>query len=274
MRVLVLGSDGLVGAAVAACLRGAGFAVVPFDIRAGQDVLDPAQVRAAAEGCEAIVNAAGGSLPGVEPGRGTMTLNVTGNWNVLEAARAVGARRVVTFSSVNVLGVFRGEAKPDYLPIDDDHPIRPPTAYGQAKRLVEELCRCWSETTGIATIVFRPPAVIGPERHAVFQTRRDADPAAEWTPFWEYGAWIDARDLATAVLAALTVPSIRHFTGLVCADDTTSPVPVRELARRLLPEVPWRGPEPEDPTQVLVRCDRARQVLGWAPRHRWQERGL
>lgn len=274
MRVLVLGSGGLVGAAVVARLRAEGMDVMPFDISTGQDVLDPAAVRAAAEGCGAIVNAAGGGLRGVEPGRGTITLNVTGTWNVLDAARAVGASRVVAFSSVNALGVFRGEAMPDYLPIDDDHPIRPPTAYGQAKRLIEELCRCFTETTGIATIVFRPPAVVGPERHARMQALRDADPAAEWDPFWEYGAWIDTRDLAHAVLAALTVPDIRHFTGLICANDTSSPVPVRELARRLLPEVPWRGPEPEDPTRVLVRCDRAKAALFWAPRYRWSDRGL
>ncbi len=255
-------------------LRAEGMDVMPFDISTGQDVLDPAAVRAAAEGCGAIVNAAGGGLRGVEPGRGTITLNVTGTWNVLDAARAVGASRVVAFSSVNALGVFRGEAMPDYLPIDDDHPIRPPTAYGQAKRLIEELCRCFTETTGIATIVFRPPAVVGPERHARMQALRDADPAAEWDPFWEYGAWIDTRDLAHAVLAALTVPDIRHFTGLICANDTSSPVPVRELARRLLPEVPWRGPEPEDPTRVLVRCDRAKAALFWAPRYRWSDRGL
>ncbi|MCX7376606.1 MAG: NAD(P)-dependent oxidoreductase [Alphaproteobacteria bacterium] len=274
MRVLVLGSSGLVGAAVADCLRAEAIEVVPFDIGAGQDVLDPSAVRAAAEGCHAIVNAAGGSMPGVEPGRGTLTLNVTGNWNVLQAARAVGARRVVTFSSVNALGVFRGEATPDYLPIDDDHPVRPPTTYGQAKRLVEELCRCFSETSDIATIVFRPPAVVGPERHAGMQALRSADPAAEWTPFWEYGAWIDTRDLARAVLAALMAPGIRHLTGLVCADDTSSPVPVRDLARRLLPGVPWRGPEPEDPARVLVRCDRVKKALGWAPIYRWSDRGM
>ena len=248
--------------------------VVRFDIAAGQNVLDAPAVRAAAEGCQAIVNAAGGSLRGEEPGRGTVTLNVTGNWNVLDAARAVGAMRVVTFSSVNALGVFRGEGTPDYLPIDDDHPIRPPTPYGQAKRLVEELCRCFSASTGIATIVFRPPAVVGPERHARMQALRDADPAAEWSPFWEYGAWIDTRDVAFAVLAALRVPGVAHFTGLICADDTSSPVPVRDLARRILPQVPWRGPEPADPTRVLVSCDRAKQALGWVPRYRWTDRGL
>ena len=274
MRVLVTGSNGLVGAAAALRLRAEGMEVVPFDVAAGQDILDPAAVLAAAQGCDAIVNAAGGGRAAADEGTRYITQNVTGNWNVLEAARAVGAKRVVTFSSVNALGVFRGEAKPDYLPIDDDHPLRPPTAYGMAKRLVEELCRCFSATSEVATIVFRPPAVLGPERHAKFRALREADPAAEWTPFWEYGAWIDTRDVAWAVLAALRASHVHHLTALITADDTSSPVPVRDLARRLLPGVPWRGPEPADPAQPLVRSDRAKQALGWAPRHRWTEGGL
>ncbi len=274
MRVLVIGSAGLVGAAVVRRLEAEGMEVVPFDMSAAQDILDPAALLAAAQGCTCIVNAASGGRQDGDTGRGFITHNVTGNWNVLDAARKVGARRVVTFSSVNAIGVFRGEARPDYLPIDDDHPLRPPTAYGMAKRLVEELCRCFSATTDVATVVFRPPAIVGPARHAEMQAARDADPSAEWTPFWEYGAWIDTRDVAWAILAALRAPDITHLTALIVADDTSSPVPVRDLARRLLPDVPWRGPEPDDPTGVLVRCDRAREVLGWAPRHRWTERGL
>ena len=274
MRVLVTGSRGLIGGAVVERLRAEQYDVVGFDIADGDDVLDAAGFVAAAQGCEAIVHAAGGHAPNTEPGASFITHNVTGNWNALAAAQKVGARRVVTFSSVNALGIFRGEGKPDYFPIDDDHPIRPPTAYGIAKRLIEELCRCFSVTTGITTICLRPPAVLGPARHARFAAARAADPAAEWTPFWEYGAFIDVRDVAFAVLAGLRCPDPGHVTALLCADDTTSPVPVVELARRLLPEVPWRGGEPADPNALLMRCDRARKVLGWAPRYRWADGGV
>src|SRR5262245_62837504 len=137
MRVLVTGSGGLIGAAVVRRLLAAGDDVLRFDIADGNDVLDAAGVARAAEGCEAIVHAVAAWRRDVEPGQGMITHNVTGNWNVLAAAQRAGIRRVVTFSSVNAIGVFRGEAKPDYLPIDDDHPLRPPTAYGMAKRLVE-----------------------------------------------------------------------------------------------------------------------------------------
>ena len=271
-RILVAGSNGLVGAAVAARLTAEGFVVVPFDVVDGHDIIDAADVRHAAHGCIGIVNAAGGHRPGVEPGASFVTHNVTGNWNMLDAARHWGIGRVVTFSSVNALGCFRGEGPPAYFPIDDDHPIRPPTAYGQSKRLVEELCRCFTATTGIATIVFRPPAVVGPARWRKYAALLAADPAAEWTPFWEYGAWIDTRDVAGAVLAALTCPDPGHLTALIVADDSSSATPPVELAARLHPNVPWRGPKPIDPMASLVVCDRAKAALGWAPVHRWQDR--
>lgn len=274
MRVLVIGSSGLVGAAAAKRLRAEGHEVVPYDIDQGQDILDPEALAAAAQGCDALINASGARSGGAIPGHQTVTHTVTGNFNVLDAARKAGASRVVTFSSVNAIGVFRGEAKPDYLPIDDAHPIRPPTAYGQAKRMIEELCRTFTATTGIATIVFRPPAIVGPERHARMSALRAADPAAEWTPFWEYGAWLDTRDLAFAILAALTVPDPGHICGLIVADDTSSPVPARDLARKLLPDVPWRGPEPQDPSRVLVRDDVIRRALNWQPRYLWSHRGV
>ena len=89
-------------------------------------------------------------------------------------------------------------------------------------------------------------------------------------PYWEYGAWIDVRDVAGAVYAALRRPELTHLTTLIVADDVTSPIPPRELARRLLPGVPWRGLEPTDEWAPLVRSDRARAALGWQPQHRWR----
>jgi UDP-glucose 4-epimerase len=271
MRVLVSGSGGLIGGAVVEHLLAEGDEAVCFDVADNHDVLDSEGYAAAAQGCDAIVHAAGGHRPNAhDPGERFITHNVTGNWNMLEAAHRAGIRRVVTFSSVNAIGVFRGEAPPDYLPIDDDHPIRPPTAYGMAKRLVEELCRCYTVTKQIATTCFRPPAVCGPARRAQFISARATDPAAEWTPFWEYGAWIDVRDVAGAVLAALRRPDLTHLTALIVADDVTSPIPPRELAQRLLPDVPWRGPELANEWATLVRSDRAREALEWRPKHRWR----
>src|SRR6478735_3598534 len=132
MRVLGSGSSGLIGGAVVEQLSAHGDQVVRFDVADGHDVLDAEYYAAAARGCDAIVHAVGGHRPDAsDSGQRFITHNVTGNWNMLEAARDAGIGRVITFSSVTRRGV------PDYLPIGDDDPIRPPTAYGMAKRLVE-----------------------------------------------------------------------------------------------------------------------------------------
>ena len=78
------------------------------------------------------------------------------------------------------------------------------------------------------------------------------------------------RDVASAVYAALCRSELKHLTALIVADDVTSPIPPRDLARRLMPDVPWRGPEPTDEWAPLVRSDRAREALEWRPRHLWR----
>jgi nucleoside-diphosphate-sugar epimerase len=266
MRILVTGCKGLIGRAVVHRLEAEGDGVIGFDRADGDDILDIAALTRAAQGCDGIVHlAALLGRPG-ETDADIMTVNVTGTWNVLAAAKAAGVARVINFSSVNALGIFSGNGTPDYLPIDDAHPPRPTTAYGISKRLGEELCRCFTLQSGITTICIRPPWVCDAAMKQREMARRDADPAAEWTPFWEYGAWIDVRDLADAVIAALRCPDPGHATALVIAGDMASPASARAMARRLLPDTPWQGP---DEAPALVRCDVARDILGWAPRFRW-----
>jgi nucleoside-diphosphate-sugar epimerase len=269
MQILVTGDQGLIGRAVTARLREAGDHVVGFDRADGHDILDSAALARAAQGCAAIVHTAALLGRPWDKPDDIMTVNVTGTWNALAAARAAGARRVVAFSSVNALGIFSGNGTPDYLPIDDAHPARATTAYGISKRLGEEMCRCFTLDTGIPTICLRPPWVSDANRKAAELARRAANPEAEWSPFWEYGAWVDVRDLADAVHLALRCPDPGHMTALVVADDVASATPSMELAARLLPDTPWRGPPLPGPRAALVRSDAARRTFGWRPLHSW-----
>jgi UDP-glucose 4-epimerase len=268
MRVLVTGHQGLIGRAVVDRLQAGGDGVVGFDRTGGNDILDSAALLHAAEGCDAIVHlAALLGRPG-ESDADVMTVNVTGTWNVLAAARAAGVRRVVNFSSVNAMGIFSGNGMPDAFPIDESHACRPTTAYGISKRLGEELCRVFTLQSGISTICLRPPWVCDEARKLRELARRAADPTAEWTPFWEYGAWIDVRDLAAAVAAALTCPDPGHLVALVIGADMCSDHSPEVLARQLLPAVPVHAPLA--PGGALVRSDLARRSFAWQPRHRWR----
>ena len=62
--------------------------------------------------------------------------NVVGTWHVLVAAEAHAVTRVVSFSSAQVFGCADGEGTPEYVPIDDAHPLprRGPTGCRSGSR--------------------------------------------------------------------------------------------------------------------------------------------
>ncbi len=271
MKVFVTGHRGRIGSEITQILEAQGHTVVGYDRADGQDMLDGAAVRAAAKGCEAAIHLAsllGG--PKDDPDE-TMRVSVMGSWHVLQAAEAEGMQRVIYFSSVNALGVFMGLRKPDYLPIDDDYPPQPMSAYGLSKRLVEDMCRYFTERTGISTICLRPPWVSSPEAYERIAQWRAQNPAYDWKARWEYGAFCDVRDVAAAAVLGLTCPDPGHVTLLLCADEIHADRPSREAAQAVHPDVPWRGgPEyAANPQLALVSNQRAKDILGWQPRYGW-----
>lgn len=87
--------------------------------------------------------------------------NVTGTINVFEAARLLGVRKVIFFSSIGVLPPRR------YEPIDVDHPLilarrGPGTgAYGAAKASGELFAYAYSQAYDLDVRIIRPSAVYG-----------------------------------------------------------------------------------------------------------------
>lgn len=275
MRVFVTGNRGRIGSVIQRLLEEAGHTVAGFDIADGDNISDGGAVRTAAQGCDAAIHLA--SLLGRaddDPDE-TIDVGLRGTWHVLMAAKENAMQRVVYFSSVNALGIFMGQAAPDYFPIDDEHPPRPRSTYGIAKHLAEEMCSHFTFNTGIPTVCLRPPAVWLPEWYAGVQQRRAEDPESEWNTRWEYGAFCDVRDVAAAAVLGLTCPDPGHVRILLCADDIGSDTPSRELAARVHPDVPWRGGAEydADPYKALVTTRLAKEVLGWQPQYSWRNQG-
>jgi UDP-glucose 4-epimerase len=263
-----------VGVPVADFLRRRGYEVAGFDLADGADILDLPAVRRAAQGCAAVVHLA--ALPHDTAGRPEqiMAVNVLGTWHVLLAAEAAGATRVICFSSAQVFGIAEGERLPDYFPVDDAHPRRAMRPYGLSKRLAEDLCEGFTARTGIATVSLRPVAVWDEGQYPRVESRWRARPPAEWEPFWEYGAFVDVRDVAAAVDQALTVPVDGHHRVLLCATAIAATAPSLELAARLAPAGPVTDPGRyrADPWAALVDCSAAATTLGWRAAYQWPRR--
>ena len=271
MRVLLTGQAGLAGSVTHRLLAASGFDVRGFDLADGDDLLDRRAVERAAAGCGAVVHAAALSNDNAGTPSQIQAVNVLGTWNALQAAVRGGASRFVYFSSVQVLGIGEGERPPEYLPVDDDHPRNASRPYGLSKCQAEDLCAGVTATSGITTVCLRPFGIWTAARYREVAARRERDPASEWQPFWEFGAFVDVRDVAAAVLAALSRPAAGHLRAILCAPDISASAPGREMARRLLPGVPWRGGDEYDtgPWTALVRS-RAAASLGWKPQYTWR----
>lgn len=89
------------------------------------------------------------------------SINVGGTANVLEAARAARARRVV-FTSTG--GAIYGEGEGQGLPLAEDAPIAPEAAYGQSKFAGEGYLSLYERLYGLSTIPLRLGNVYGPRQ--------------------------------------------------------------------------------------------------------------
>lgn len=275
MRVLFTGDAGVVGRPCVAALRAEGIEVIGFDAVRGQDINDVDALGETIRGCGAVVHAAALAHDRAGSPEQIDVTNVRGTANVLAAARAAGVERFVYFSSMQVLGIAEGERPPAYLPLDDAHPRLATRPYGRSKCAAEDLCATATKEWGVASIALRPVAVWTEKHYRQVTENREADPTSEWTPFWEGGLFIDARDVASAVVLSLRAPVSGHVRVSLCAPDISASAPTLEMVDRFIPDVPWvdgaRDQYESDPWRALVDTSAARDALGWTATHTWQE---
>jgi UDP-glucose 4-epimerase len=269
MRILITGNKGFIGRVVSKELENSGFEIEGFDITEGNDILNYKSLYNKMNGCQLVVHlAAIESTNDID----TMNANLQGTWNVLQSARNNRIQKIVFTSSVDVLGVFQGENNPIYLPLDDKYPCHPKSTYSISKIPAESMCQYFYNATRINLFIIRPPGVWDENTYIKIQSARKARPKYEWDPYWEYGAFIDVRDLARAIRMALE-PKISGFHKyLIASDDiTTSGMTSLELVQKLLPKVEWKGGKEykEKPYKSLIITEGIKQLLNWGPEYSW-----
>ncbi|MBY0493481.1 MAG: NAD-dependent epimerase/dehydratase family protein [Cyanobacteria bacterium] len=88
--------------------------------------------------------------------RKALEVNVDGTWNVIEAARAAGVKRIVYSSSASVYGDAVS------LPMTEDHPFNNRTMYGATKIAAEQFLRSQYEQHKLNYVALRYMNVYGP----------------------------------------------------------------------------------------------------------------
>lgn len=125
-------------------------------------ILDLELLKTISQGVDSIVHlAAIGSVPrSVSSPRPTHEANVTGTFNVLEAARANGVQHTVMASSSSVYG-----ANPS-LPKSEFDWVNPMSPYAASKLALEAYASAFSHSYGLKNITFRFFNVYGPRQRA------------------------------------------------------------------------------------------------------------
>lgn len=279
-RVLVTGACGHFGPWVVRHLVAEGFDVVAVDRRApdgagldGADVrrfelLDRARLAEALSGCFGVVHLAGHNSPVEHPPETVFANNTGATSTVLELAARADVEVTVVASSTSVLGLTYAPRplSPQYVPIDEEHPVELLDAYALAKWVDEQTCRSVHLRTGMCVFVLRFHWVAPPGAAAERARVAAASPERFAHELW---GWVDARDAARAVQLALDSSGPGFGIANVTAADSLAPASTRALVRRFHPSTTIRrGLRGVDSAWSI---ERARQLIGYEPRFSWRE---
>ncbi len=286
MKVLVTGAHGKVGRTLVPLLKLRGHDVRATDVTRPQwdRLLDPREADdywqaeltdsgacyALTRGCEAVVHTAAIPQPVHNPPHVVFGNNLMATFNVLEGAIASGVRRFVNFSSETVPGFLFAyrEFQPDYLPIDEEHPIRPQDPYATSKWFSELLMERGSERADIATVSIRPcwvQDVLSYERNLGPIVR---DPSVL---IGNYCSYVDAYDLCEATVLALESEFPGHEVLYVASPDTIGGHPLEEIVRRHHGHADVRIRPLARPDASAIDSSKAQRLLGWEPKRSWRD---
>ena len=278
MRIAVTGGNGKLGRHVVRRLTDDGHQVLTLD-RAGErspgllvvDLRNYGQVVDALlgvddrhDGFDAVVHLGAIPAPGILPDAATFENNMLSTYNVFQAARRAGIKKVVYASSETVLGL-PFDVDPPYIPVDEEYPPRPESTYSLVKTLEEQMAvemTRWDPELSITGLRFSN--VMDEADYEKFPSF-DGDATLRKWNLWGY---IDGRDGAQAVVRALenAQPGFEAF--IIANADTVMSRSSASLAGEVFPGVKVTKELGEHETMLSI--DKARRLLGFEPEHSWR----
>jgi dihydroflavonol-4-reductase len=231
---------------------------------------------AAAADCEEVHHVASPMIQPKDPDELILPAR-DGTLRVLRAARDAGARRVVLTSSFAAVG-YSPKASADYTEADWTDPDTPGLhPYPRVKAIAERAAWDFIEPEGAGTelVVVNPTFILGPTlttqaRSSLQLIKAMLDGTMSVVQRQRFGV-ADVRDVADLHIKAMATPEAAGERFLALADGPT--ITYLQLAQilrdRLGPladRVPTEEAPGEEPPELVIHNDRARNELGWRPR--------
>ncbi|HEX2100713.1 MAG TPA: NAD-dependent epimerase/dehydratase family protein, partial [Candidatus Synoicihabitans sp.] len=223
-------------------------------------VTDAAALARAAEGMKVIYHLAAAQHEANVPEAHFAAINVAGTRNVLAAAAAAGAARVVYGSTIGVYGASGAE------PVHEQTPLQPDSAYGRTKLAAEEVVR--GAAPEITTAIVRITETYGPGDYRLLKLFR----GIARRRFIRIGSganlhhpiYID--DLVEALRQAAAAPAAVTGPLVVCGPTPLSTDAMIDAVARAVDAAPPRVHWPMAPFQgAATLCERVCVPLGLHP---------
>jgi nucleoside-diphosphate-sugar epimerase len=205
-----------------------------------------------------------------------MRVNTMGTYCILDAARRFDVRRVIFASTFYTLGLGNRISdtpfEVEYLPIDEEHPLRPEDSYGLSKVFGEEMLQAYARAYGISGVAFRLMGVDYPHRsmHArQFGASPESRPAHKGGPLRTTHQYVDARDVANACALALDADGLEPFEAFYLSTDTTYTENTVDLVKRVWPDLADMAAGIKG-TDGIITDAKIRRKLGYEPQFSWR----
>ena len=240
------------------------------------DIRDEKEVEAAAKGKDKIFHLAAqvSVAVSVEKPHLTAETNVLGTLNLLKSAVENEVTNFVNISSCAVYG------EPDYLPMDEKHPLNPKSPYAASKLAAEDFCRMYHDLHGLNVNSLRLFNVYGPRQQGEYagviqifinRLKKKKHPIifgdGEQTRDFVY-----VKDVVAATLAASRKDGCEAFNIGLGQRQT-----VNSIAETILKyhnsdlRAEYQPPRPGDPKHTLADISKAEKLLGYSPRYSFDQ---
>lgn len=276
-KVVVTGGSGRLGRFVVERLKDK-YAVTVIDMKpsdvkgvgyADVDILDLAGLTRAFGGVDVVIHLAAVPNPRTSSPEACFRVNTQGTWAALQAAEDAGVRRVVVISSDAATGLHYNPADwpPQYVPVDEKHPLRPSEVYSLSKEVTESIARCYAVRGKVEVLVVRPG-------HIVFEPEypelTDRGSNVHNYHLWGYVA---PQDVAQGIQLAMEHPDGSYDCFFLGAADGLNTRPTLEMLQERFGYVPEvrRDVYEKNACAGVFDITHAREKLGYEPQYTWRD---
>ena len=247
MKILITGAAGFIGKEVTKGLVVAGHEVLATDLV--KDDLSPAQKFVVGDlvsadfisqldfRCDAIVHLGSIPRPGIASDETVLHNNVIGTYHVFASAVEKNVPLVIYASSLSIYGLaWSTGTSPDYVPVDEKHPLRHFESYALSKEVNERSADMWANRSETAFVGFRfPHTHTNLEFTEMAKRMREGDKATLQQGAKIFWAYLDLRDAVQGILTVLEKGGQGSKTYNFAAPDTYAPRPTREMMAEFHP---------------------------------------